>query len=1305
MDKFPKPENEVQRLKALGSYEILDSLSEADFDRITELASLICGTPISLVSLVDDKRQWFKSRVGLDVPETSRDLAFCQFAIMDTKLFEVPDAVKDDRFSQNDLVTGDPHIRFYAGQPLIDKDGYALGTLCVIDRTARTLTDTQKRALFLLAQEVTSLIMERRQKQELRHFDHLFDLSDDLICIADSKGYFKKINPAFEKLLGWNKDYLLSVSSLELAHPDDRAAAEKDLDSLNRGKENTFIHRLRTSSGAYKTIEWQSTPEPGTGNIFCIGRDISSEKIKEQQLIASETKLRAFFENSQGLMCTHDLEGNFLSVNHAGASLLGYTATEMTQMSLYDIVPLSRHHLLTAYLAEIKKNGNGTGQMTTVGRDGLRRKWMFNNVLETNTAEAPYIIGNAIDITEKYNLEQDLKRTKELLEDTSHIARVGGWELNLDTQVIYWTDVTRDIHNVSADYVPDTAHAINFYKEGESKNKIIAAVDRAVADGAPWDEELQLIAAGGKEIWVRAMGKAEFSNGKCKRLFGTIQDIDVQKKAQHALLIEKARLSAFVAYSPSAVAMVDREMKFIAVSNCFLEDYGVAGKDIIGQTPYDLFGEVSSSNRADHLRVLNGEIIKREEFKLRLPGFANDEYVNIELRPWFQFDNQIGGMMISSQKITSIINQREELRNAKSQAEQASVAKSEFLANMSHEIRTPLNGVIGFTDLVLKTDLNETQHQYLSIVNQSANALLGIINDILDFSKIEAGKLELDIEKSDLYEIGSQATDMITYQVQKKGLEMLLNIPYGLPRFIWADSVRLKQVLVNLLSNAAKFTEKGEIEFRIEQLSSLGDNTTFRFSVRDTGIGIQPGKQGKIFEAFSQEDGSTTKKYGGTGLGLTITNRLLSFMGSSLQLTSAPAQGSTFFFDVTFRAEQGEPIAWENIDNIKSALVVDDNDNNRLILKQMLELKNIVSTEAKNGFEALQLLANGGIYDVILMDYHMPYMDGLETTRKIRESFDDGPSGQQLILLHSSSDDEKVIRACEALNISKRLVKPIKTEDIYNALSQLKKSGTVAPVHDLVSVAHTSDRITVLVAEDNTVNMLLAKIIISRIAPNALIQEAKNGLEAVSFCTAALPDLILMDIQMPEMNGYEATRQIRLLPSGTLVPIIALTAGNVKSEREKCLEAGMDDFIVKPVVEETIALAFDKWLHFHHDLNDGTVIEPRDTMSHVDFSAFDEFTAGDEKLFKEILILAKSELKKSLLALTSAFESGDLEAVNATGHKVNGTAVTIGFPRLSAIAADLEHMEVFKKDEIESLLISSRQEIDIIFKILDERLS
>ncbi|RYF50589.1 MAG: response regulator, partial [Cytophagaceae bacterium] len=355
------------------------------------------------------------------------------------------------------------------------------------------------------------------------------------------------------------------------------------------------------------------------------------------------------------------------------------------------------------------------------------------------------------------------------------------------------------------------------------------------------------------------------------------------------------------------------------------------------------------------------------------------------------------------------------------------------------------------------------------------------------------------------------------------------------------------------------------------------DYVSFRFEVRDTGIGIKAQMQDRIFDAFAQEDASTTKKYGGTGLGLTISNKLLGLMGSRLELVSKPEEGSCFFFDVRLKTEIGDPINWQDISLIKKVLLVDDNENNRLILRQMFLLKQISVDEASNGFEALQLLGQQKQYDVILMDYHMPYMDGIETIEKIRANFPAAMEKPVIILLHSSSDDERLIKASERLAIHQRVVKPVKMAELFQALSRLgRQEEEPIPIRQPRPI--DTARIKILLVEDNQVNQLLAKTIVSRLVPNAQIGEAINGQEALAMYQQDKPDLILMDIQMPVMNGYETTQRIRGLETDDHTPIIALTAGTVKGEREKCLAAGMDDFITKPIVEASLVPLFQKWL-------------------------------------------------------------------------------------------------------------------------------
>jgi CheY-like chemotaxis protein len=386
------------------------------------------------------------------------------------------------------------------------------------------------------------------------------------------------------------------------------------------------------------------------------------------------------------------------------------------------------------------------------------------------------------------------------------------------------------------------------------------------------------------------------------------------------------------------------------------------------------------------------------------------------------------------------------------------------------------------------------------------------------------------------------------------------------------------------MSNAVKFTAAGEIELKIELQEHekvASDKTTIRFSVRDTGIGINPQNQQKIFEAFSQEDASTSRKYGGTGLGLAISKKLLQLMGSELQLQSIPGEGSTFFFNLEVKTMHGNADQLPLLSSFKNILIVDDNANNRLLLKDMLASQHMQCDEAENGFVAIDILRRGKKYDFILMDFNMPGMDGIETIKKIREDLKLSIPQQHIILLHSSAEDERLNVACTALGVTQRLVKPIKMNQLFETMS--RAGYTKGPGNNLKQPEKEKDAVKsgffkVLVVDDNAFNIMLIKKIIANILPNAAIAEATNGREAVASFTSQIPDIVFMDVQMPEMNGNEATTAIRKMEINKRVPIIALTAGTLIEEKEVCMEAGMDDFVTKPFASKTINEIIDRWL-------------------------------------------------------------------------------------------------------------------------------
>lgn len=546
-------------------------------------------------------------------------------------------------------------------------------------------------------------------------------------------------------------------------------------------------------------------------------------------------------------------------------------------------------------------------------------------------------------------------------------------------------------------------------------------------------------------------------------------------------------------------------------------------------------------------------------------------------------NEKIVGSVVSFLDITERKKLSEELVLRTKQAESANHAKSDFLANMSHEIRTPLNGVIGFTDLLTKTEMNESQRQYMKIILQSSNSLLDLINDILDFSKIEAGKLELNIEPVDIFELAEQAIDVIKFKAHEKKLELIFNIPPTLPRYIWIDSVRLRQIIINLLSNAVKFTGQGEVELKIEILNRISNTgeAEFLFSVRDTGIGIAPENSQRIFEAFSQEDSSTTRKYGGTGLGLTISNRLLSLMKTKLELETEHGKGSRFFFKLNARVDEEDLIEVNDLNKIKRILIVDDNSNNANVLKEILSLRGVQSDIAHNSEYAIKCLQQEK-FDLAIIDYNMPEKNGLELINLIRNEYKIPASSISIALLYDAIDEDSQIKNQSELDIQLFIMKPVKTISFLKEISKLKKEAPgIIDKYNLNLTKDSSKDLKVyriLIVDDDSVNLLLARTILKSLLPNSILMQAENGQDAIELFKTESPDLILMDIQMPGMSGLEATTQIRLCETGKNTPIIALTAAAQKGDREKCLSYGMNDYVAKPVVKATISKVLQKWL-------------------------------------------------------------------------------------------------------------------------------
>lgn len=1304
MLKYIVPDNETGRLQKLEFLDLLNLGKDPQFDVFAETACLIADCPSSLIAIMESETQTIQSCIGLEIDSVDRENTVCQYSIASGETVIINDTLLDDRFRHNPLILAGG-IRFYVGVPLIDDEGFALGTLCVIDYKPKTITDRQIAALQKLADAISKLFITKRKMVYGEYFQQIFNISNNLICVLDNEFRLKDFNPVCEKIFQVTKEKGVDKSFIEILGENNRELSE--LKSFpDNANELSFTTSTIIDENAV-IIEWLLKPNQELSEIFCFGINITEQTEEKRQLESSERRFRSFFENAIGLMSMHDMEGNILAVNEKGRETLHYSIDEVKDLNLKDLVPEKNWFALKQYLDRINQNEEDFGTMILKTKEGEELIWMYHNLVEIDEEGKPYVVSTALNVTERMSLEKDLIYTKKMLEQTSSVAQVGGWEVNLVTNTVFWSQSTKEIHKIKNNFQPDFENAIGFYKE-DSRERVKFLFNRAVTEGIPYDEEFQLVRNDGVTIWVRVKGIPEFENGVCHRVFGIIQDIDVFKKMFLEITRKEAMMQSFVTYAPVAVAMFDKDLNFISVSSVWRDEFNMHDAGIIGKNLFSVSPNVPEERKEIYRAALRGKTYINEDFAVHIDGKEEIQHFDLKVGPWYLSDSEIGGVIVSVQNITNSVRTNEELKNAKKMAEIASKAKSEFLANMSHEIRTPLNGVIGFSDLLLRTPLNEIQTQYLNYINESGENLLNIINDILDFSKIESGKMELLIEKSDVYDMVSQVINVILYQSQKKNIELLLNIEPGLPKTLLLDESRLKQILINLLGNAVKFTEQGEIELKVEKLRMDETNIVLRFSVRDTGIGIPIGKQKHIFDAFTQENSSISKRYGGTGLGLTISNNILGYMGSHLSLISTPEKGSVFFFDIAIPYEMSDSKEEDDL-AIQKVLVVDDNEANRIILQHMLAYKNIESTLAANGMEALQILLKGERFDVILMDYHMPVISGLETIDKIRELFNQRKEISPLVVLHTSSEEHDVINNFRKEDNSYFLLKPIKSDDLYKTLRRVAQNSVIE-----ISGQENSQKdqfsfmkeLEVLLVDDNPVNMVLNNKMMKSLTPDAKLTEAVNGLEALEQCKKKNFSLVLMDVQMPVMNGIEATQQIRLLPGYENVPIIGVTAGNVLGEKEKCLESGMNDFLPKPLRQADLLEMLKKYIAIKND-DDKDVDNHTDveilTEKYINMDMLNEQIGGDDE-FKEVFLnLVINELTQTENNIDTAAAVKNTGDAKMILHKLKGTAGTAGLFSLSECALKWEKkaddnmdFSAMKKEIIEEITIG----LDIIKSLI-----
>jgi len=794
-------------------------------------------------------------------------------------------------------------------------------------------------------------------------------------------------------------------------------------------------------------------------------------------------------------------------------------------------------------------------------------------------------------------------------------------------------------------------------------------------------------------------------------------DIRESKQAEHELIEQRALLEALMDNTPDHIYFKDADSRFMMISAATARSFGFDDpSEVIGKTDFDFFTEEHARpafESEQEIMRTGVPVVDLEEKETRLDG--RETWASTTKLPRTDREGHVIGTFGISRDITTRKQAEKELREANAalekamaravelavEADSANRAKSEFLANMSHEIRTPMNGVIGMIGLLLDTELDEDQRHYAETVSASGESLLALLNDILDFSKIEAGSVELELLDFDIRVLLDDFAAMPALRAHEKGLEFICAVAPDVPAYLQGDPGRLRQVLLNLAGNALKFTHEGEISVRAGLVAETDADVVVRFSVKDTGVGIAPEKQARMFEKFTQADASTTRRFGGTGLGLAISKRLVELMGGEIGVTSEEGRGSDFWFTVRLARQPESERALLPVAEISGAhiLVVDDNETNREVLSAQLRAWGMRPEAAADGPSALLALAQardaGDQFVAAILDMQMPDMDGADLARAIKA--DESLKHTRLVLM-TSIGQRGDARQMEEIGFAAYVVKPARQSDLYDSLSTVLATTPIGSGTRHIVTRHAvremrRGAVRILLAEDNATNQQVALGILKKLGLRA--DAVGDGSEAITALETRPYDLVLMDVQMPKVDGLEATRRIRDPQSAVLhhrVPIIAMTAHAMQGDRDRCLEAGMDDYVTKPISPEALATALDRWLPREESaptshpaaaraagVRAATAPVPPAPASagEPEVPVFDaagmmERLMGDSDLARIVVDGFVEDAPRLIEALRSSLAASDAPGVILGAHTIRGASATVCGEAVRAMAWEIE---------------------------------
>jgi PAS domain S-box-containing protein len=1085
-------------------------------------------------------------------------------------------------------------------------------------------------------------ITEAHRRQ--RFFEALLEMSPEAIVTTDMHEIVTSWNPAAEQLFGFTSQEVLgrNIDDLVAAREDLRIEGEEIDRQSTEGRTVRIVTQRTRKDGTLVDVDVVGGPVKVGGEF--VAKHVFYHDITELQ--EQKRYFESLLEISPAAIVITDLDSKIVSWNPAAERLFGYTADEAVGRKTDDLVATrpDMHEQAKAYTEAAAQGEHIQAVTQRTRKDG--------SLVDVDVLIVPVMAG-----TEQtgfliiYHDISELQEQKRYFQSLVEISPAAVVVTNLKSEVVSWNPGAETIFGYPADeaigkHLDDlVATRADLYQEalGYSEaagrgERVHATARRTRKDGSLVD--VQMLSA---PVIV-----SEERVGYVV-IYHDITDIQRQKRYYESL----------VELNPVAIALMAPDGTVTSWNPAAERLFGYAADEAIGRNIDDLVAandEVRIEAEAQTEQGMGGELVHAITRRTHKDGTL----VDVEV---FGASVIVAGEAVG---LYGLYHDIRELQEARRDAEAATEAKSAFLATMSHEIRTPLNAVLGMTGLLLDTELTAEQRNYAEVTRNSGDALLGVINDILDFSKIEAGRLDLDSAPFDLRECVESALELVAAGALKKGLDIAYDMDPDAPGALVGDVTRLRQVLINLLNNAVKFTERGEVVVTVsaERLDS-SDRHRVHFAVRDTGIGIPEDRRGRLFESFSQLDPSTTRRYGGTGLGLAISKRLADLMGGAMWVESEPGGGSTFHFTVEAEAAAAPARAFEHAGPSqlvgRRVLIVDDNATNRHILVRQTESWGMFAVETETPHQALEWIRRGDPFDVAILDMQMPVMDGRTLAVEIRRHRD--AHALPLVML-TSLGSEKI-----PVEFAAYLTKPIKPSQLHDALMVV--FGGELELHEAPWAATTDDRLAerlplrILVVEDNAVNQQLILLLLQKVGYRADV--AANGVEALEALERQPYDAVLMDVEMPEMDGLEATRRIHQRWSRARPHIIAVTANAMQGERELCIQAGMDEYISKPIHIDVLAEALSR-VSRRPDAPQPAESVDAGVIGKLVSSLGDQGRRSTAALIDTFLAHAPD----LTAALTSAVERGEAGDVRRLAHTLKANAATFGAVGLEGLCRELE---------------------------------